>query len=221
MATKRSQGQEQLVSARPHRASLHMGLPLLVAWAGSQGGAHVLEVAADLAEMLGERVIIATVANACGPPIFPCNGLVEGHQRAGVTASDRAHAAAQRLRDLGLEVAEVALGGPPAEALVAEARLCSARLIIVARQDPNDEPSPILGSLVESLIHDGPCPVLVVPRSNEPAGAQVTLDLRERRRTLRRSDDRARAWNIERAQQAANGALAGECAVEGARSRDR
>jgi nucleotide-binding universal stress UspA family protein len=198
-----------------------MGLPLLVVWAGSPGSDGVVDVAADLGEMLGERVIIATVATAFGPPIFPCNGLVEDPQRAGVAASDRAHAAAQRLRDLGLEVAEVVLGGPPAAALVAEARLCSARLVIVARQDPDDEPSPILGSLVERLIHDCPCPVLVAPRSNEPAGAQVTLDLRERCRTLRRSHDHTRAWSIERAQQAAHGARAGECRVEGGKSRDR
>lgn len=137
-----------------------------------------METVAYLAEAFGERVIFGTVANAHGPPVFPSDRVLEDPLGSGATASERAHAAAQRLRDRGIDITEVVLGGDPTSALIAEALRRSARVIVIGQHDGEQVVPPLHNSMIETLTHESPCPVRVVPRSSQPDGTTVIHDLR-------------------------------------------
>jgi len=179
MAITRSGARERVISAQQRRTSPRAGLPLLVAWAGSEAGSAVADTAAFLAETLGERVIFGTVASGLGPPIFPSDRVSEEAPGCGSAGSERAHATAQCLRDRGVEVTEVTLGGDPADALAAEAVRHSARVIIIGRRDAERVVPPLHASMIERLAYRSPCPVRVVPRSCGLGEIEVIHDLRE------------------------------------------
>lgn len=63
----------------------------------------------------------------------------------------------------GLHVEQVAASGDPAEALIAEARVRDAAMIILARQRRSGLGKLIFGSVSETVLRDAPCPVLVIP----------------------------------------------------------
>lgn len=137
-----------------------------------------MEVVTYLAQTLGERVILGTVANALGPPVFPSNRVLDGKPGYAANASERAHAAAQQLRDHGIEVTEVVLGGDPANALISEATRLSAQTIIIGQHDAEQAVPPLCNSMIEILTHESPCPVRIVPRSGDSDHTEVMHDQR-------------------------------------------
>jgi nucleotide-binding universal stress UspA family protein len=137
--------------------------PLLLATDGSTGADHAADFAAELAEALGARVIVAAVAAAHGYLMFPWDSTKEEQPIPTSVAAAWAYSDAERLRSQGLDVTEVVLEGHPADALIAEAGRDSVSVMVVGRHGATHTGSPLPGSVVEKLASRCPCPLVVVP----------------------------------------------------------
>lgn len=137
--------------------------PLLLASDGSEGAVHATDAAVELARALGAHVIVAAVATGHRSPLVPWDTAMEERPIPTAAAAEWAHTDAQWLRTRGVHVTEIVLEGHPADALLAEAAMCSAGVIIVGRHGASHEASPLPGSLVEELARRSLIPVLIVP----------------------------------------------------------
>ena len=137
---------------------------------GSPDSQVALEVAAQLADGLGTRLVLAHVAELAHVPYAAAAPF--GGVAGGIAVADEAEkqeAAARRLlaqvaRDAGLTAAEqkVAIGSP-AEALADLADEEEAELIVVGSRGRGAFKAAFLGSVSNSLVGIARCPVLIVP----------------------------------------------------------
>jgi nucleotide-binding universal stress UspA family protein len=117
-----------------------------------------------------------SVALAAGPHADSVSGI--DIPRASMLADDQ-HPSAQPIEDpnvagylnildneleaQGLRVEHVDPDGPPAEAIVAEARSRGASLVVMGNRHRSGWERLFKGSTAEQVLRDSPCPVLVVP----------------------------------------------------------
>jgi nucleotide-binding universal stress UspA family protein len=130
---------------------------------GSEGAARAAQFIGDLAAALGTHVIVAAVAADHDPVMLPWDTFVEEHPVPTASAAGWVRGHAERLKARGINVADIVLEGHPADALIAEAAMCSVSMIVVGRHGSAHHVSPLPGSVVEELARRSPCPLVVVP----------------------------------------------------------
>lgn len=137
---------------------------IVVGYDGSECGKAALDRATELAQALGDRIVI--VFGYAPPGLW--GGEIAEHEDAieeygaKVVAEAKAHAAATGIE---VEVAMVPKRGP--EALVDTAEERDARMIVVGSYGDPPLKGVILGSTPNKLLHLAERPVLVVPAAKD------------------------------------------------------
>jgi nucleotide-binding universal stress UspA family protein len=134
---------------------------IVVGYDGSDGARAALREALEVAKALGAPV---TLAFGYEPPAFYAGQPAEQRE----TIESMGHetlkegvAAAQTL-DSSVTVNGELVAGRPAPALVALAERDDARMIVVGHHGGGTVRGAIMGSVTFKVLHDAPCPVLVV-----------------------------------------------------------
>jgi nucleotide-binding universal stress UspA family protein len=136
---------------------------IVVGYDGSEGSRASLDYAIELAEPLGDSVII--VFGYAPPGIY--GGEIVDHaeavkERGGKAMEEAEHQAAAKGSDVEVETSLVPQH--PTEALIEAAETAKARMIVVGNEGgPSPLKGAILGSVPFKLVHLSPVPVLVVP----------------------------------------------------------
>lgn len=139
---------------------------ILVATDGSSPADRAVEVAAELAKVVGGTLLIVTVA-----------GSLSGEEARQLVRAERdiadaleslsaeiLMAAKDRARRLGLPAVKVQTAwGDPAEAIIEAARREHADAIVVGRRGRGRLAGMLLGSVSQKIVSLAPCTVVVVP----------------------------------------------------------
>lgn len=139
---------------------------ILVATDGSSPADRAVEVAAELAKVVGGTLLIVTVA-----------GSLSGEEARQLVRAERdiadaleslsaeiLMAAKDRARRLGLSAVKVQTAwGDPAEAIIEAARREHADAIVVGRRGRGRLAGMLLGSVSQKIVSLAPCTVVVVP----------------------------------------------------------
>jgi nucleotide-binding universal stress UspA family protein len=149
---------------------------LLVGVDGSGSSLAALDVAADVAEMLGGSLSVL-YAFECVPP-FPVapHGDRGGEGREGLReqALELLERAARDIRQRGVGVQVVLRSGVPAQTLLELADDVDADLVVVGTRGRGGSADLLLGSVARTVADGARCPTLVVPA----AAGRVHLDVR-------------------------------------------
>jgi nucleotide-binding universal stress UspA family protein len=145
---------------RPGTRAPHGLHRIVVAVDGSKHSDRAVELAATLAEPFGATLFLVHAFQRTSNLI----GYESAEERvarrglAGQAVLDRAH---EMLGDLGEQVQEELLEGPPADAILAVASTRHADLIVMGTRGLGDLGGLLLGSVSHKVIHSSVCPVLV------------------------------------------------------------
>ncbi len=134
---------------------------IVLGYDGSECADVALATAIDLADALGELLLVAFAAE---PPHRFVGDERGEHRRAledlGATVTERAVA---RATERGVDVERVLLEARPVEGLIGLAKERDARLIVVGASGEGPIAGAILGSIPYKLLHRSHVPVVVVP----------------------------------------------------------
>lgn len=146
--------------------------PILLATDGSPSAEAATLEAIELAQAFGTTLVVASVAHVVLPAYGGYYGYgeiaadlhkVETQHVTEVLAATRA-----RVEDAGVACETVALDGPTAEEICRTAGSHHARLIVIGAHGWGRLGRMIHGSVSTAVLHDAPCPVLVVHGADEP-----------------------------------------------------
>ena len=140
--------------------SVHTG-PIVVGYDGTDGAKAALAEAVTMGKALG---LPLTLAFGYEPAAFYAGeptGQRDKIESIGETLLKEGVAAAQAL-DSSVIVNGELVAGRPAAALVAVAERDDARMIVVGHDGSGTVRGAIMGSVTFKVLHDAPCPVLVV-----------------------------------------------------------
>lgn len=120
-----------------------------------------VEEAARLGRRLGSKLVLLYVVEDRMPPVLDATSWTAAmKEHRGIAERNLAAYADEHLA--GCEHEEVVAVGHPHEAILKEASKCSAELIVMASHGYGLLGRALLGSTTERVLHDAPCPVLVV-----------------------------------------------------------
>jgi nucleotide-binding universal stress UspA family protein len=150
--------------------------PILLATDGSPSAEAATLEAIDLARAFGTTLVVASVAHL----VLPAYGGYYGY---GEIAADlhnveTAHVAEvltttkARVEEAGIPCETIALDGPAAEEICRAAANVDARLVVIGAHGWGRLGRMIHGSVSTAVLHDAPCPVLVVHGIGEQADSQ-------------------------------------------------
>lgn len=149
--------------------------PIMLATDGSPSAQDATLEAITLARAFGTTLVVASVAHL----VLPAYGGYYGYGEiaADLHKVETAHvaevlaAAKARVEDAGVSCETMALDGPAAEEICRAAGLCNARLVVIGAHGWGRLGRLIHGSVSTAVLHDAPCPVLVVHGTDqEPSG---------------------------------------------------
>jgi nucleotide-binding universal stress UspA family protein len=132
---------------------------IVVGTDGSPTAGIAVDQAGELAHALGANVyVVSAYAGAVRP-----EDHLDNRQMVADAPIAVANAAAERLRELGVEHVEVARseGGDPAEAILDLAERLGADLIVVGNKGVSGIRRFLLGSVAQKVVAHAPCGVLV------------------------------------------------------------
>lgn len=134
---------------------------IVIGYDGSDGSRASLDRGIDLAQGLGDSVLVVFGAAAPGA----IGGEMSSHEAAVEERGEQVMKyATDQAAARGFEVDTTIVDAHPVEALVQEAKSTDARMIIVGNQGgPSPLKGAILGAVPYKLVHLSPVPVLVVP----------------------------------------------------------
>lgn len=120
-------------------------------------------------------------AQAHGAPILLLHVLPPGALESDAVSASEARARAQldsitlQFQVAGVEARPLVRAGGPARVIVEEAQAHEARLIVLGNSIRGRLPRALLGSVADAVIHDAPCPVLLVRTYANELSAQPLL----------------------------------------------
>jgi nucleotide-binding universal stress UspA family protein len=147
--------------------------PILLATDGSPCAEAATLEAIELAQALRTTLVVASVAHVVLPAYGSYYGYgeiaadlqkVETEHVAEVLAATKA-----RVEQAEVECETVALDGPTADEICRIASANDARLVVIGAHGWGRLGRMIHGSVSTAVLHDAPCPVLVVHGADEPA----------------------------------------------------
>jgi nucleotide-binding universal stress UspA family protein len=145
---------------------------ILVATDGSERALAATRVALELASLTGSRVVFVTawreLRGDFGIPLAVIlRDLVDAERE---WAKETVAAAAALAQEAGVEAETVVRHGKAGEEICAVARERGARMIVVGSHGSGALTSALLGSVSAQVLHNAPCPVLVVGSAAAQAG---------------------------------------------------
>jgi nucleotide-binding universal stress UspA family protein len=135
--------------------------PLILGYDGSEGSKAALAEALVVAKALGTTI---SLAFGFEPPAFYAGeptGQRDAIEAIGTKTLEDGLAAAKSI-DPSVEVRAETVAGRPAAALIAMAERDHAHMIVVGHHGGGTVRGAIMGSVTFKVLHDAPCPVLVV-----------------------------------------------------------
>ncbi len=141
---------------------------IVLGYDGSPGSKAALAEAVGLAKALGTSV---TLAFGFEPPAFYAGeptGQRDAIEAIGTKTLQDGLDAAKQI-DSSVEVNAETVAGRPAPALIAMAERDKARMIVVGHHGGSTVRGAIMGSVTFKVLHDAPCPVLVVSADADDA----------------------------------------------------
>jgi nucleotide-binding universal stress UspA family protein len=140
--------------------------PILLATDGSPSAEAATLEAIDLARAFGTTLVVASVAHL----VLPAYGGYYGYGEiaADLHKVETAHVAEvltetkARVEEAGIGCETIALDGPAAEEICRAAGKVDARLVVIGAHGWGRLGRMIHGSVSTAVLHDAPCPVLVV-----------------------------------------------------------
>jgi nucleotide-binding universal stress UspA family protein len=147
---------------------------VVVAVDGSAGANAALDEAIELARATGDRLLLVSVWRPLRgdfgigfPPSVVTADLLEGDRP---RAEDALSDAAERVRSTSLDLETELVTGDPAAEVCRVAAERGARLIAMGSHGHGRLARVLLGSVSTQVLHDAPCPVLVVRRPDDGGG---------------------------------------------------
>ncbi len=138
-----------------------MSGPIILGYDGSEGAKAALAEAVGLAKALDVPIRLAfgyePAAFYAGEP----TGQRDAIEEIGTKTLEEGLALAKST-DASVEVAAETVAGRPAASLIAMAERDHARMIVVGHHGGGTVRGAIMGSVTFKVLHDAPCPVLVV-----------------------------------------------------------
>lgn len=134
---------------------------IVVGYDGSDGSRASLDRAIELAQELGDSVVV--VFGAAAPGVI--GGEMASHEEAVKERGEQVikHATDQAAAR-GFQIEAKMVDEHPVDALITEAKSSGARMIVVGNQGgPSPLKGALLGAVPFKLVHLSPVPVLVVP----------------------------------------------------------
>ena len=163
--------------------------PILLATDGSPSAEDATLEAITLARTFGTTLVVASVAHLGLPAYGSYYGY--GEIAADLHKVETAHVAELlvatklRIEEAGVTCETLALDGQPAAEICGAATRTQARLVVIGAHGWGRLGRMIHGSVSTAVLHDAPCPVLVVhgrepsegtrPADGRPGGARVSL----------------------------------------------
>jgi nucleotide-binding universal stress UspA family protein len=139
--------------------------PILLATDGSPAALDATREAIRLADLLGERLVAVSVEHVAVPSYgyygygeVYMDLLAGEHEHVQRVLAETAHLA----DDAGVDCEVVAGTGPVVDAICKVAREHGAHLIVVGSHGWNTVRRLVFGSVAAGVLHDAPCPVVVV-----------------------------------------------------------
>ncbi len=134
---------------------------IVVGYDGSEGSRASLERAIELAQEIGDSVVV--VFGSAAPGVI--GGEMTSHEEAVHERGEKVlKLATDQASAKQFEVETKMIHEHPVDALIAEAQSGDARMIVVGNQGgPSPLKGAILGAVPFKLVHLSPVPVLVVP----------------------------------------------------------
>jgi nucleotide-binding universal stress UspA family protein len=134
---------------------------IVVGYDGSDGSRASLDRAIELAQPLGDSVVV--VFGAAAPGVI--GGEMSSHEQAVHERGEQVlKLATDQASAKSFEIEAKMSNEHPVDALVAEAESGDARMIVVGNQGgPSPLKGAILGAVPFKLVHLSPVPVLIVP----------------------------------------------------------
>jgi nucleotide-binding universal stress UspA family protein len=153
--------------------------PILLATDGSPSAEAATVEAIELARAFDASLVVASVAHA----VFPSYGVYYGY---GEIAADLHKAETKHVLDVlettkalveasGVSCETIALDGPASEEICGIARERDPRLVVIGAHGWGRLGRMIHGSVSTAVLHDAPCPVLVVHGDAEAQTATTTV----------------------------------------------
>ena len=166
----------------------------MLGYDGSEGAKAALTEALALAKALGTSVTLAFGYEAAGLLRRRAGRPARRHRGDRQRRPCEEGLDAAKAIDPSVEVRAETVAGRPADSLIAMAERDHARMIVVGHHGGGTVRGAIMGSVTFKVLHDAPCPVLVVSAdgltSDRPAtAARSALDLERRRPRRRRRAD--------------------------------
>jgi nucleotide-binding universal stress UspA family protein len=152
--------------------------PILLATDGSPSAEAATREAIDLAHAFSAPLVAVTVAQAALPAYGGYYGY--GEIAADLRTTEAEHVARtlaevwQRAEATGVECQTLALDGPVADEICRAAREFQPRLVIVGAHGWGRVGRLLHGSVSTHVLHDSPCPVLVVVGEERGQGDGIT-----------------------------------------------
>ncbi|WP_374968731.1 universal stress protein [Terrabacter sp. BE26] len=142
--------------------------PVVAAFDDSKNAQQALETAVQVAAAAQAPLHVIAVDNVGGLEVWPETGTMIGreqmmesmHRHVGQVLQDVTEDARQA--HPGLELKTSVLGGSPGQAIAAYAVDARAGLVVVGSRGHGGFTGMLLGSVSHRVVHDAPCPVLVV-----------------------------------------------------------
>jgi nucleotide-binding universal stress UspA family protein len=163
--------------------------PILLATDGSPSAEDATLEAIELAGAFGTTLVVASVAQLTLPAYGSYYGY--GEIAADLHTVETAHvtellaAAKSRVEEAGVTCETLPLDGQPAAEICDAAARTAARLVVIGAHGWGRLGRMIHGSVSTAVLHDAPCPVLVVhgraksngvrPADGRPGGARASL----------------------------------------------
>ncbi len=149
--------------------------PIMLATDGSPSAEDATLEAITLARAFGTKLVVASVAHL----VLPAYGGYYGYGEiaADLHKVELAHVAEilaatkARVEESGVPCETVALDGPVADELCRAAAAADARLVVIGAHGWGRFGRVLHGSVSTAVLHDAPCPVLVVHGSDTPVEA--------------------------------------------------
>jgi nucleotide-binding universal stress UspA family protein len=149
--------------------------PILLATDGSPSAEAATLEAITLARAFGTKLVVASVAHL----VLPAYGGYYGYGEiaADLHKVETAHVAdllattKARVEGSGVPCQTMALDGPASEEICRAAEVCEARLVVIGAHGWGRLGRMLHGSVSTAVLHDAPCPVLVVHGTEVPVEA--------------------------------------------------
>ena len=150
--------------------------PIVLATDGSPSAAQAVTVAVELARETGAKLFVTAAweAGLTAYPYAPMAAVPEVEKAERERATAAARAAIDRAKDASVEAESVVREGDPVDIVSQTAADTGASLIVVGSHGWGTLRRFIFGSVSTALLHEAPCPVLVVryDATNAEAPAQ-------------------------------------------------